>query len=310
MFDHTILQVYFRNEFIAFKDANISIANTGFLYGLGVFTGMRAHWNESKQELYIFRAKEHYQRFYNSCKLCKFEGFTKNYSEKEFTAIIKKLLKINQIKQDAYIRVSEFVDEIQIGPKFGKYKDSLMVFLYPLGDYVPTQGMKCKVSSWVRVEDNAIPARAKIHGAYVNTAFAKTEAIDAGFDEALVMDKDGHIVEGSAENFFMVRDGVLITPPANANILEGITRKTVLEIAHDLKIPVVERDIDRTEVYLADEVFLSGTGAKVSPVTQIDSYVIADGKIGSISKKIQDVYFRATKGEVKQYEQWLTAVYE
>jgi branched-chain amino acid aminotransferase len=309
MFNHTELKVYFRDKFVDFKDANISVANTGFLYGLGVFTGMRAHFNPEENQLYIFRPEEHFKRFYNSCKLCRFEDFTKNYNYEKFLEIIKELLIVNNIKEDTYIRVSQFVDEVKIGPKFGQYKDSLVIFLYPLGDYVPTGGMRCKVSSWTRIEDNAIPARAKIHGAYVNTAFAKTEAIDAGFDEALVMDKNGHVVEGSAENLFIVRDGVIYTPPVSANILEGITRKSIIEIAKNLGYEVVERDIDRTELYFADEIFLSGTGAKVSPVIQVDSYTIADGKVGAVSSRIQKIYFDLVKGLDKKYIDWLEKVY-
>jgi len=309
MFKHTDLKVYFRGEFVEFKDANISIGNTAFLYGLGVFTGMRAHYNKKEDQLYIFRPQDHYKRFKNSCKLCKFNGFIDNYDYQKFLDIIKELLKTNNIKQDAYIRVSEFVDEVKIGPKFGAYKDSLMMFLYPMGDYVPTGGMKCKISSWTRIEDNAIPARAKLHGAYVNTAFAKSEALEEGYDEALVMDRNGHIVEGSAENFFMVRDGKIITPPPSANILEGITRKSVMQIAADLDYEVIERNIDRTEVYFADEVFLSGTGAKVSPVVKIDSYQIGDGKPGKISQAIQGKYFSLVKGEDLKYKDWLEEVY-
>lgn len=301
--------VYFRNDFVPFAEAHVSIANTGFLYGLGVFTGMRAHWNAQKEQLYLFRVNDHFDRLKASCKLCLFNGFIDQYDLSRYREILVNLLKQNDVKYDVYIRVSVFVDETSIGPAFGKYKDSLAIFLYPLGDYVPTQGMKCCVSSWRRVDDNAIPARAKIVGAYANTAFAKSEAVAKGFDEAIVLDNEGHAVEGSAENLFVVRQGTIITPPASANILEGVTRRTVLQIASDEGISVVERNIDRTELYLADEVFLSGTGAKVSAVASIDGYVIGSGGMGEITSKIQKIYQRAAIGDDNRYISWLTEVY-
>lgn len=309
MFDFKTLDVYFKNQFVPYTEAHIGIANTAFLYGLGVFTGMRAHWNEIESQLYIFRLEDHYKRFLMSCRMCMFEEFERDYTVEKFREALLALLQRNSIQQDVYIRVSQFVDEESIGPKFGHYKSSLAIFLYPLGDYVPTNGMRCCVSSWRRVNDSALPARAKIVGAYVNTAFAKSEAARNGYDEAIVLDDEGHAVEGSAENLFIVRDGVIITPPVTDNILEGITRKTVMTLACDLGYAVVERSIDRTELYFADEVFLSGTGAKVSPVTEIDGYAIGGGKIGAISACIQESYFNAVKGRQEKYKSWVLGVY-
>ncbi len=309
MFDYTKLKVYFKEEFVDFSEANLSIANITFLYGLGVFSGIRAHYNAKEDQLYIFRVADHFKRTLNAAKLVKFSNFERDFDEAKFTAIVKKLLKINKIKSDAYIRVSLFIEENGVGVKFGGYSDSMNIFLYPLGDYVPTNGMRCTMSSWTRVEDNAIPARAKVFGAYVNSALAKSEAIARGFDEAIVMDSRGHVVEGSAENIFIVRDGKLITPPVTDNILEGITRKTVLEMAKDLKIPTEERSIDRTELIYADEVFLCGTGAKISPVTEIDGTKLGNGSVGKIAKAIQDKYFAAVVGDIPEYKKWLTTVY-
>lgn len=309
MFDFKQCQVYFRDQFVPYTEAHINIGNAGFLYGLGAFTGIRAHYNADEQQLYLFRPQDHYVRFRHACQLCLFNHFLKDYSAERFVEVLVELLKRNQIKQDAYLRVSNFVDEEKIGVQWNEYRDNLAIFAYPLGDYIPTSGMKCKVSSWQRVDDNAIPARAKIHGAYVNTAFAKTEALAAGFDEALVMDHNGHIVEGSAENVFIVRDGNLITPPVTDNILEGVTRRTVLQLAHDQGIPTIERSIDRTELTYADEVFLTGTGARVSPVTQIDQYMIAEGKVGPISTQIQRLYSDVVYGKIPQYRSWVVPVY-
>ena len=242
--------------------------------------------------------------------MCRFNDFLKQYSYEKFLGIIKKLLSTNDIHEDAYIRVNLFVDEVAVGVKFGTYHDAMSAYLYPLGDYVPTTGMRCMVSSWRRVEDDSVPARGKLHGAYVNTAFAKTEALENGFDEAIFLNREGEVIEGSAENIFIVRDSTLITPPVNDNILEGIPRRSVITIARDEKIPVVERSIDRSELYFCDEVFLTGTGARVSPVTEIDRIAVGNGKIGPVSQKIQNVYGQAVIGNSKQYPDWVVAVYK
>jgi len=309
MFDHEQMKVFFRGQFVPFAEANISIANTGFLYGLGIFSGIRAHYNSTAEKLYIFRPDAHYERFAFACRLCRYQNFLSTYDYSKFRDLLLELLRVNNIREDVYIRITNFSDENRITPKFVEYRDSLCAFLYPLGDYVPTSGMKCFVSSWTRVEDNAIPARAKFNGIYVNTAFAKTEALLNGYDEAIMLDRNGHVVEGSAENIFLVIDGVLVTPRVTDNILEGITRKSVLQIARDQGIPVDERSVDRTELYKAQEVFLTGTGAKVSPVVEIDKRPVGDGKVGPISAKIQDTYFAAVKGERKEYLPWLVDVY-
>lgn len=293
-----------------FKDANISIANSGLLYGLGVFTGIRAHYNDKENKLFIFRPDAHFKRLSFSCKLLRYNTFLNNYDYNKFLKALKNLIQSNNMLEDVYIRVSNFTDENKITPKLVGYKDVLSAFLYPMGDYVPSQGMKCSVSSWARVQDNAMPSRAKIHGAYVNTALAKAEAVMNGYDEALFLDTKGHVIEGSAENLFIVRDGKISTPPLSDNILEGITRNTVMQIAKDNNIEVIERNIARSELYIADEVFLTGTGAKVSPVTEIDKYQVGNGAIGPISGKIQSIYHKAVRGEIPQYLSWVVDAYK
>ncbi len=310
MFNHEQLKVFFRGEFVHFSQATISISNTGFLYGLGVFSGLRAHFNSGAGKLFLFRPDEHFKRFSFACRLCRYENFLREYDYARFLGLLIDLLKLNNIRQDVYIRVTNFSDENRITPKFVEYRDSFCAFLYPLGDYVPTSGMRCGVSSWTRCEDNAIPARAKFNGIYVNTAFAKTEALLNGFDEAIMLDGNGHVVEGSAENIFFVMDGVLITPPVTDNILEGVTRKSVLQIARDQGIPVLERSVDRTELYKADEIFVTGTGARVSPVVEVDHRAVGDGRVGPVSGKIQEIYFAAVKGERPEYMPWVVDVYE
>lgn len=308
MFNHEELKVFFRDKFVDFPEATISIANTGFLYGLGVFTGIRAHYNEEQQKLYLFRLADHYARFRTACKIMRYRNFLENYDYERFHEVLVELLRVNKIKEDAYLRVTNFSDENKITPKFVGYKDSFCAFLYPLGDYVPTTGMRCAVSSWTRVDDNCIPARTKVNGIYVNTGLAKTEALLGGYDEAIFLDRNGHVVEGSAENIFLVIDGKLVTPSVTDNILEGITRKTIIEIAGDLGLPIVERSVDRTELYKAQEVFLTGTGAKVSPVVEIDGVPVGEGTVGTVSKKLQDTYFAAVRGELPQYRSWLVEV--
>jgi branched-chain amino acid aminotransferase len=307
-FDFKELKVFYKGEYVPFKEATITLGNISFLYGLSLFSGCRGHWNEKENQLYLFRVDEHFKRLTRGANMVHMKNFLAK-SFDDFKGHLVELCKVNEIKQDVYIRVNLFYTDEAIGPKFIGYNDDMNAYLYPLGDYVPTGGMKCMTSSFERVGDNSIPARLKVNGAYVNTAFAKTEALENGFDEAIVLDRNGHAVEGSAENLFIVREGVLITPSTSSDILEGITRKSVIEIAKNENIEVVEREIDRTELYFADEVFLTGTGAKVSPVTEIDRRAINNGKVGSISQKIQDIYFKAVKGEISEYKSWLTAVY-
>lgn len=308
MFNHEDLEVFFNGEFLHFADAKISIANTSLLYGLGVFSGIRAFKNPSNEKLYIFRPSEHYERLRNSCKLLRYEEFHKLYSQAQFIDILKQLLIKNKIESDAYIRVTNFTFDNKVSPKLIGYGEAFSAYLYPIGDYVPMTGMRCKISSWVRAGDSSIPARAKINGLYVNSAFAKTEALLAGFDEAIFLNSNGHVIEGSAENIFIVRDGCLITPPLSDEILEGITRKSIIEIAKDKGIDCIERSILRSELIFADEIFLTGTGARVAPVIEIDNYVIGSGQVGSISKLLQDSYLAAARGELPEYTSWVEEV--
>ena len=307
MFNHEELKAYNRGQFVPFKEATITIGNTGFLYGLGIFSGMRAHFNEHQNKLLLFRPQAHHARLSFGCRIFRFQHFLEHYTYDTFLGMLRELFRLNGIREDVYIRVSAYSDENRITPKF-VYKDALSAFLYPLGDYVPSSGMKCMVSSWTRVEDSALPARLKCHGSYVNTAFAKSEALNNGYDEALFLNSRGYVVEGSAENIFLVSDGHLITPPKSDNILEGITRDTILRFAKDEGIPVIERSIARSELYRVDEVFLTGTGAKVSPVTEIDKYKVGDGSVGPISKHLQSLYQRTVRGEVEKYRDWLVEV--
>ncbi len=300
---------YFRGKIVPYADAKVGVMTHALNYGTAVFGGIRGYWNEAEEELFVFRPIDHYKRFLNSAKLMLMDA---SHTAEELTQITIELLQTEGNRQDVYIRpLMYFGDEI-IGVKLHDLKTELTIFSVPFGKYVANDaGAHVTISSWRRVDDNAIPARGKIAGAYVNTAFIKTDALRAGFDEALVLNNDGHISEGSAENFFMVRDGKLITPPITDNILEGITRGTVMELArNELNLEVIERHIDRTEVYLADELFLTGTAAAVTAITRVDHRQVAEGRMGPIAARLRQLYDDAVRGKLEKYRHWNHAVYE
>ncbi len=303
---------YFGGKFVALREANINIMTHAFQYGTGVFEGIRGYYNAEEKQMYIFRMKEHYERLHNSCKLIRLEL---NKTVDELCDLTVELMKKNNPNTDMYIRPNVYKAGIVVGPsllnKNGGNPTGLSICAMPMGDYVDiSKGLHVCVSSWVRVEDNALPARGKIQGSYVNAALSKTDALLTGFDDAIVLSDDGHVSEGSAMNLFIVRDGKLITSGITSNILEGITRATIIELAkNELGIETVERQIDRTELYVADEAFFCGTGAQVSPITRIDHREVGTGKVGVISKKLQDLYFKVVKGQHSKYLHWCKAVF-
>src|ERR1700704_1720666 len=259
---------FFNGEFVPLREARVSVLTHAFNYGTGVFEGIRAYWNAEDEQLYALHLKEHFLRLHRSCRIMRI-GLP--YTADDLVGITLELLRRCNYREDAYIRPIAYKASPLIGVRLHDLEDAFTVFAIPFGTYIDIdRGISCSVSSWRRTDDNAIPARAKITGAYVNAALAKTEAQEAGFDEAIVLTQDGHVSEGSAENLFMVRGGTLITPPVTDNILEGIVRQSVMRIAGDLGVPLEQRSIDRTELYIADELFLCGTGAQLSPVTSVD----------------------------------------
>jgi branched-chain amino acid aminotransferase len=277
-------------------------------YGTGCFEGIRAYWVEEQQQLFAFRMPEHYERLRDSARILLMDI---PLSTEEMCAITTELLSRNGWRQDVYIRPLVYKSSEEIGVRLHGLKDGFLVFTAPFGAYVDIDsGIRCMVSSWRRIDDNAAPARSKCTGIYVNSALAKTEAMQNGFDEAIMLTHEGHVCEGSAENIFLVRDGKLITPPESENILEGITRATLIHLAtEEMGLEVVSRCIDRSELYIADEVFLCGTGAQVSPVIEIDRRRIGDGEPGPLTSRIQADYFDICKGRNPKYRDWLTAVY-
>ena len=304
----TTAWAFLNGEFLLVADAKISVMTHAFNYGTGVFEGIRAYWNAQQQQLYVLHLKEHYERLLRSCKVMRIEL---PYSAAQLGDITLEVLRRCDYHEDAYVRPIAFKSSPLIGVRLHDLEDSFTVFAVPFGSYIDVdRGIRCCVSSWRRTDDNAIPARSKITGAYVNAAVSKTEAQLNGFDEAIVLTQDGHVSEGSAENLFLVKSGALLTPPVTDNILEGITRRCLMRLAADeLGVDVVERSIDRTELYVADEVFLCGTGAQISPVVDIDRRPIGDGRIGPITSKLSRLYFSAVRGDLPKYRDWLTPVY-
>ena len=305
--DNTL--AFFQGDFVPLKDANISIMNHSFMNGTAVFEGIRAYWSEKNNEMYVFRLREHYERMLDSMKIMYLSDI--KYSLDDLCRITVELLQKNAPKTDTYIRPAAYKTVHRVGPSLDNNPSDICMFTVPFGDYFHGQaGLKVQVSSWRRVEDNAIPARAKIVGAYANTSLAKTDALMAGFDECIVLSEDGHVSEGSAMNVFMVKNGKLITTSSTENILEGVTRRTIIEMAaQDLGIPCESRQIDRSELYIADELFFCGTGAQIAPIIEIDKRPVGTGTAGPISTMIKDKYIKVCRGEVPKFAHWLTPVY-
>lgn len=299
---------FFNHKFIRTEEAKISIMTNALQYGNGIFGGIRGYYDSDKKTFFIFRLDDHFERFLNSLKVI---GVSLPYSKDQLKNIVVNLTKKNQPKTDSYFRPFAYAGSHNISPSFDRDKVfKFCLFMIPLGDYLPTRtGISAMVSSWRRVSDNAIPARAKISGVYINSSLAKKEAVDRGFAEAIVLNESGHVAEGSAANLFLVKDNVLITPSKTDDILEGITRRTILELAQYLKILTEERTVDRTELYTADEAFFSGTGVQVSWISKVDGRLVGDGKRGRITGKLQDLFFEIIKGRDKHYSQkWCTPI--
>lgn len=300
--------VYLDGKYIEKEKATIPVMTHGFLYGTSIFEGIRAYYNEEEKQLYAFRVPEHYERLYKSAKIM---HMTPTHTVEEYCKITKDLLKKNNYHTTVYIRPTLYKSAEKIGTNMINTPDSFLLFTVPMGDYVDTKkGLKVCVSNWRRNSDNAIPPRAKIGGAYANPALIATDARLAGFDDAIVLDEAGGVTEGSAMNLFLVEDGKLITTPTTDNILKGITRDTIFELAKDLGIETEIRPVDRTELYLVDEAFYCGTGAQVSPIVNIDNRDLGDGKVGPVATKLQDLYFDVVSGKVAKYKKWCMPVYD
>lgn len=298
---------YFNGEIVPIADAKVSVMTHALNYGTAVFGGLRGYWNPDHEQLYVFRPLEHFTRLRNSASLMRMHV---PQTPEALRDILHDLLRAEDYRQNVYIRPLAYKSDEKIGVRLHDIGDALTIFAVPMGDYVSLKGLHCHISAWRRVDDNAIPARGKVTGAYANSALIKSDAVLSGFDEALVLNEDGHVSEASAANVFIVRDGVVITPPINANVLEGIVRRSLITLLRDeMGLEVLERNIDRTELYLADEMFLCGTGVQLAGVTRVDHRPIGSGEIGPVTEEIGRWFMDVMYGRVEKYREWVSPVY-
>ncbi|MDD5338668.1 MAG: branched-chain amino acid transaminase [Dehalococcoidales bacterium] len=299
---------YFQKKIMPLEEANVNVMTHFLHYGTGIFEGIRANWNDRKKQAYIFRLKEHYERMARGCHILKMKLPA---SIDELCKITVDLVAKCNYQEDVYIRPLVFTSSLNLGVRLHNLDHDFLIFAFPWGPYLDKDKVSCGVSSWHRPDDNVNPPQVKSTGIYINNALAKTEAIENGFDEAIVLSPHGHVSEGSGENIFLVVNGKLITPAPYNNILIGITRNSVIELAkNELGIETIERSISRAELYQAQECFLTGTAAHVTPVSQIDRRAVGNGEIGPITAKLQELYVKAIHGELPKYEHWCMPVFK
>jgi branched-chain amino acid aminotransferase len=297
---------YHEGAFMRLSEAKVSIATHALNYGTGVFEGIRAYWDAERRQLHVFRLRDHFARMERSCRILR---IALPGGPDELALLAVELLRRDRFETDVYLRPLAYKAARSVKVALDGLRPAFSMFAFPLGAYLPTDGLTASVVSWQRTADNAIPARGKLTGAYINTALAVDEAHDREADEAIFLTADGHVSEGASSNVFVVRDGVLVTPPVSDDILEGITRDAVMRLARErLGLRVVERHIDRTELYLADEVFFCGTGAQVAPCVSIDRRPVGDGRVGPIAARIGELYFAVARGADASYPEWRTTV--
>jgi branched-chain amino acid aminotransferase len=302
------IHAFFQGKIVPYSEAKVGVLTHGLNYGTAVFGGLRGYWNAEKEQLYLFRPLDHYRRFLSSTKLMLMEF---DQTPESLMQLTIDLLRADGYRCDVYLRPLAYKSDEIIGVKLHDLHDELTIAAVPFERYVTNDtDAHVTFSSWRRVDDNMIPARGKIAGAYANSALIKTDAVRAGFDEALVLTQDGHVSEGSAMNIFMVREGVMVTPPITENILEGITRRSVIELVRqEIGMPMVERQIDRTEVYLSDEFLMTGTAAQITAVTRVDYRQIGTGKMGPITTRLRELFFNIVRGRNAKYSHWNVPVY-
>ena len=297
---------YFEGDFVPMKDAKVSIMTHAFMYGTATFEGIRAYWNDEGGKLYGLKVREHVERIRQSCRILLMNDIP---SVDELTRLIIETVRRNGFREDVYIRPSFYKSTKAIGVRLHDLDNELYIITLPFGNYIDTaNGVRLMTSSWRRNADEALPARGKIVGGYVNMAFQKSEAELNGFDEAVVLTAGGHVNESSAANIFVIRDGVALTPPVSDDLLEGVTRKALVELMTNEGIPTAERSIDRSELYVADEIFVCGTGVQVSPVVEVDHRPVGSGEVGPIARLVRDRYFEAVRGKLPAYRHWLTPI--
>ncbi len=295
--------VFFEGKVVPFEEAKVSVATHAMNYGTAVFGGIRGYWNDKKKKVFIFRPYGHYRRLLNSGRMMNMQI---PYDEESLIKLTLDLIRTEGWQTDIYVRPLIYKADLGIGVRLHDLKDEISIFSLPFKQYVKNDtSAHVTVSSWRRIDDNMIPARGKVSGAYANSALIKTDAALSGFDEALVLNQNGHISEGSAMNILMVRDGELITPPVTDNILEGITRKTAMELAkNELGLPIVERSIDRTELFICDELFLTGSAAQIVVITKVDHRPVGNGKMGPVAEKLRELFIDVVRAKNPKYAHW------
>ncbi len=299
---------FFEKKFVPLSEAKVGVMTHALNYGTACFEGIRGNWNSEKGEMYLFRLREHYERLHQSCRILKIKLA---FDVDRLCQITVDLVKKNGYKEDIYVRPLAYKSSETVGVRLHNLEDDFFAFVTPFGPYLDAEkGARCGVSSWRRVDDTMIPPRGKVTGIYVNSALAKTEAHENGFDEAIMLSHDGHVSEGSGENIFMITGGRLVTPASCDNILKGITRESVITLARDeLGIETVERPIDRSELYVCDECFMTGTAANVTPVVEVDHRPVGDGKVGPVTRKLLGLYSDVIRGRNRKYFGWCTPAY-
>ncbi len=310
MSESTVRFAWFGGAVVPHDEAKISVHNQALQYGTSVFAGMRAYWNAERQQLYLFRPLDHFERLLQSAALLRLDL---DYTPAQLLANLVELLRAEQLDCNCYIRPLVYAANESLGVHLLESRPALAITLMPLrdGGFVSKAGgMHVCISAWRRVEDNAIPARGKIAGSYANSLMIRSDAMLAGYDDAIVLNSDGHIAECSVANLFLVRKGVAITPPVTADVLEGIVRRSLIQmLQEELNVEVQERPVDRTEAYLADEMFMCGTGAEITPITQIEHRPVGDGEIGPLTSRLRERFLDVVYGRDSRYMEWLEPVY-
>lgn len=298
---------YFDGQYIDDDQATVSVRARGLNYGLGCFGGIRGYLADDEKQVFVFRLDDHIRRLGSSAKLI-FLRLT--VSQTEAKEAVLETLRRNQVHHDVYVRPMVFSNSVQLAPVLREEDSSFVIYTLPLKKYIDKESISVCVSSWRRTSDNAIPARAKPTGIYLNSALARREAFDNGFDEALFLTERGYVSEGSAEHIFIVRDGVLVSPPSTEDNLDGITRRSLITLAtEDLGLKFVERPISRSELYVSEEIFLCGTGAEVTPVSSVDRRIIGEGGVGPITARIKAQFHDVVRGRVAHRLNWLTPLW-
>ncbi|BAP17216.1 branched-chain amino acid transaminase [cyanobacterium endosymbiont of Epithemia turgida] len=300
---HQFLPIaYFQNQFIPFENANISIATHGLHYGTAAFGGMRGIPDpENSSQVLLFRLDRHCQRLSQSAKFLNYE-----LPARKIEQIIIDFVRKNKPSTSFYIRPLVYTSGLGIAPRLHKIEKDFFVYGLEMGDYLSSDGISCRISSWYRQEDRSFPLRGKISAAYITSALAKTEAVESGFDEAILINSQGKVCEATGMNIFCVRNGKLITPGLDQDVLEGITRDSVLNIAESLGIETIERPVDKSELFIADEVFLCGTAAKIIPVKQIETFKLSEER--PIMEKLRNKLFAITENKDLEYKDWVYSV--